>query len=145
MSQKEKENVINDDVILVIKVGSDDRPAGIKDLKHIEKNLKDAQADMASEERSKGDSNLSIVTHHAISFNKYRKEDFKNVIIKVGSDDRPASTEDIFNVKSELMELSKKKGDSVWITHHALNFDFYSKEWIKNSNSLKHVVVTKQG
>ena len=53
----------------------------------------------------------------------------KLLIVKVGTDDRPAGPDDIKDMKKKLKKLSKKsksslKGYDIIVTHHAAEFDF---------------------
>jgi hypothetical protein len=58
------------------------------------------------------------------------KKNRKLLIVKVGSDERPASTEDIKHTKKLLKKLQKKgrvlRGYDLIVTHHAIDFDFLS-------------------
>lgn len=53
----------------------------------------------------------------------------KLLIVKVGSDERPAGPEDIEDMQAKLIEFQKKpnsslKGYDIIVTHHAAEFDF---------------------
>ena len=52
----------------------------------------------------------------------------KLLIVKVGSDERPAGPEDIKAMKKNLKKFHRKssalKGYDVFVTHHAVDFDF---------------------
>lgn len=58
--------------ILVVRVGSDERPAGPKDLENMQKSLSQLRAD----------DSLTLVTHHCVDFAVLKKKFFKgNVCI----------------------------------------------------------------
>jgi len=59
MSKKNKIKTIN-----IIKVGSEERPAGKKDIKKVQKSLKKA----CKKAKKQGNKSLMIVTHHAFQF-----------------------------------------------------------------------------
>lgn len=52
----------------------------------------------------------------------------KLLIVKIGSDERPAEVNDIKDMKKRLKRFSKKgkslKGYDVIVTHHLVDFDF---------------------
>lgn len=55
--------------ILIIKVGNEDRPAGPEDIKELQNALNKVALDP----------NLTLVTHHAISFKTIKKSLFDNI------------------------------------------------------------------
>ncbi len=61
----------NEDEVLVIKIGSEDRPASEDDLRSV-------QLLLAS---SKNNPSLSIVTHHCFTFDVVKKKDLDNAIV----------------------------------------------------------------
>ena len=53
-----------------------------------------------------------------------RKQKVKNdniLIVKVGSDERPASTQDLVNINEKLSEAANDP-NSVFVTHHCIEF-----------------------
>ena len=59
---------------------------------------------------------------------KKRKKTNKLMIVKIGSDERPAGPEDIKKVEKYLKKFQKNgtaiKDYDVIVTHHAVEFDF---------------------
>ena len=73
--KKEKNNAyippkVDEDEILVIKVGTKEFPAGPKDIENVQMLFSQAAKDP----------NLCIVTHHAIKFVVLKKANLKNII-----------------------------------------------------------------
>jgi len=68
--------------------------------------------------------------------NKMKKEK-QLMIVKVGTDDRPASAEDIETIRKSFEEMKKGENNTL-ITHHAINVVIIPVELIDN------VVVTKK-
>ena len=60
-----------EEYITIVKVGSDERPAGIEDIKAIQEQLA----------QTANDPNLTIVTHHAISFDCIPRSTLENGVI----------------------------------------------------------------
>lgn len=59
---------------------------------------------------------------------KKSKKCNKLLIVKIGSEERPASVENIKDMKKKLKKIAKKRtslrGYDVIVTHHAVDFDF---------------------
>jgi len=53
------------------------------------------------------------------------------LIVKVGSDERPASPRDIIIIQN-LLEKTYQNKDTSIVTHHALNFEIISRKHLKN-------------
>lgn len=66
---------LDEDVVLICKVGSEERPAGEEDIKAIQLLL--AQASV--------DGSLTFVTHHAIKFETIPKKALKNIFVGAGA------------------------------------------------------------
>lgn len=53
----------------------------------------------------------------------------KLLIVKVGTDERPAGEKDIKAMQEEIVKLQGKNGSlsgyDVFVTHHAVEFDFF--------------------
>ena len=54
----------------------------------------------------------------------------KVLIIKIGSDERPAGPEDIDKAKKDWEKLAKNKG-GVWISHHCVSTEYVETEGIE--------------
>jgi hypothetical protein len=100
------------DEILIAMVGSDERPAGIADLDDFKKSLEETIAD----------TNTAFVTHHAVTFESIgRPEDDKVLVIKLGSDERPAGPQDIQETQDRI-EAQEGVDWGCIVTHHAVSF-----------------------
>jgi len=72
-------NVDNEKEILIVKVGNDERPASQEDIDNVIAQFKKAGED--------DDGAVTIVTHHAISFETIKRKFLKNVIVENAKDD----------------------------------------------------------
>ena len=97
------------DGILLVKVGSDERPAGPSDIESVKKSLVIKDVDM-------------IVSHHAIDFVMIpRLKPFQTLVWKIGNDNRPASVEDMKAFEKLLAEVASSESGTI-VTHHAVDF-----------------------
>jgi len=53
------------------------------------------------------------------------------LIVKVGSDERPASPSDIIIIQG-LLEKTYQNQDTCLVTHHAIDFEIISRKHLKN-------------
>ena len=106
--------------LLVIRVGNDSRPAGPEDLKAIQKQLQISGVD-----------GLTAVTHHAIDFFVVPEmNENETLVIRVGSDNRPASPSDIAAISKSLAQLAVNGGTLV--THHAVDYFTLDRRRLEN-------------
>lgn len=66
---------VESDEVLVIKVGTDDRPASEENIKDVAKSIKVLQ------KTAKKDKFQCLVTHHAIEFSLLKRSNLKNFIV----------------------------------------------------------------
>ena len=98
--------------MLIVMVGTDERPAGDVDLESVKESLEQVATEPDS----------TFVTHHAIAFKTIKKpESDKVLVIKLGSDERPAGPKDIKRTIDHL-EAQKGKEWGCIVTHHAVCF-----------------------
>jgi hypothetical protein len=108
--------------ILLVNVGTDERPAGSKDIEDI--------AEVIGEVCNNPKSDL--VTHHAVSFTKYKIAPDQIMIIRVGSEERPAAKKDILNVQENLDKLKGSEDETkILVAHHLVDIDVVSRDWFK--------------
>ena len=79
MTKKRKIDIpkITDNDMLIVKVGTRDRPATVKDIKDVQQLLikaREVQDCLVQDQ-------LTIVTHHAIEFITLNKQCLKNIIV----------------------------------------------------------------
>ena len=67
---------------------------------------------------------------HLMIIPKITEEDI--LVVKVGTDDRPASSEDIQSVVESMEKVVKNK-DTCIVTHHAINFSILKRSMLKNA------------
>lgn len=96
----------------LIKVGTKDRPATKEDIQDIKQMVVAVMKDQS----------LSLVTHHAVVFEKIPTYDGIITVYKVGDEDCPASSEDIADLQKELTESAAEKRPVVW--YHNLKIEY---------------------
>jgi hypothetical protein len=96
----------------LIKVGDKDRPATQEDVDDVREAVR----------KAKDDKDLSLVTHHAIKFDQIKTYEGTATVYKIGSPDRPATSEDIEDFKEELENALKEKRPVIWA--HAVEVDY---------------------
>ena len=64
-----------------------------------------------------------------IHIKKFDDLEGKFLLVKVGSDDRPATDEDIDNVRNSLIDLFNKNGVDclAYVTHHCVEMEIVEK------------------
>ena len=99
--------------VLAVLVGSDESPADSNDLEAVERMLSNV-------------SGMDIrAVHHDIRFIPLRRPHSTEVLfVKVGSSDRPASSEDIESVEKGLNELMQTNEGGYIVVHHAIEFSY---------------------
>jgi hypothetical protein len=103
--------------MMVVKVGSDERPAGKKDVEDVKKLLKLCW----------DNPNLSAVMHHVVSVVSVPKvASDELLLVNVGSDERPASIEDIADIQKKLAECAVHPSKTL-VTHHSINFSVINR------------------
>ena len=106
--------------LLVIRVGSDDRPAGPTDILAMKELLQVAGADK-----------LTAVTHHAVDYFMIPEMDEnETLVIRIGSELRPAGTADIEKIQKALAEVAAEGG--ALVTHHAIDYFVLDRRHLDN-------------
>jgi len=106
-------DLVHGDDLLIVRIGSDQRPASQLDLKDIEERVKDLSTDMKKN---------VVVTHHCFDIEVINVPDCRNMLIfKLGTDNRPASAMDIEHLQGLLDRRQKNPKLNCIISHHALD------------------------
>ena len=108
---------ITDGELLIVKVGSDERPAGNKDIKNVATILKTVQEDP----------NLTIFSHHCLQFERLPpigKDQM--LIVRIGSEERPAEDGDIEQA-IRFFKKAKENGARTLVVHHCMDFEIVSR------------------
>ena len=111
--------------VIVIKIGSDERPAGTEDIKSVQESLMQVFKEP----------NLTIVTHHAFNIDKIdlpNDESSCALVVRLGSDERPAGPDDITAMQTLMAKAEGAEGDSTIVTHHAVDFIYMPKKGLGN-------------
>lgn len=96
----------------LVRIGNKDRPATPEDIKDARKQIKAVLADPE----------LSMVTHHAFDVLKVNPRPDCATVYKVGSNDFPATEEDIQDLQEELAAAQAEKRPAV--TGHAVEVTY---------------------
>ncbi len=115
-------NLVSDKELMIVKIGSDERPAANGDILSIQKQLTQVA----------NNPNLTIVTHHAFEIEVVTKPSNEEIlVVKVGNYERPASPDDIRNMQLLLAKVPSNKETTI-VTHHAVKFEFFNKKYLEN-------------
>ena len=102
---------------IIIKIGNDERPAGPEDIETVENQI----------EQTLMDPELTIITHHAFDVLHIPKlKPNQILVVKVGSEERPAGPADIEAIQKTLVDRADSDKNYI-VTHHAVDFMLMDK------------------
>jgi hypothetical protein len=111
--------------LLLVKVGSDENPATKEDLEAVKAII---------EVVHKPTSNMAMITHREIEFQRVVNDNNSVMVFKLGTDERAVGLKEIEDFQRSLAESQEVSDESkVFITYHYVNVVLIGKEQMRSN------------